>query len=146
MATFFIQPKIRRPEFRTVIAFLWRESQNVDTEGDSYDPNSLEWTELYCMNRECPEEVFEVSPSADEPLTLRIDSNVSELAARVAYYLATNTESLVAANELGPWHSPDWLIDQVGNFDLARATERARQSRRRRSSPEDPYPEVAKER
>ncbi|MBZ5522384.1 MAG: hypothetical protein LAP21_09110 [Acidobacteriia bacterium] len=128
MTYFFIQPQTLRPPFPLVITFLWGDSQNVDTEGDSRTPAIREWTELYCQNREVPQEIFEVSPVANEPLKLRIESAMPELAARVAYFLAKETGSMVATNEAGPWHDPEWLFSQVGIFDLAKATQRAAQS------------------
>ncbi len=141
MTCFFIKPLTLRPDFRLVITFLWSDLHNVDTEGNSSNPASQEWTELYVMNRENEHEVFNVDPVAEQPLTLRICSDLHELAARVAYFLATETQSQVAVSEAGPWHDPEWLNDQVGDFDLAEATRRADRSRWRRATIENPYPE-----
>jgi hypothetical protein len=129
LTNFFIQPHALRPEFWLVIVFVFGHDSDVDTDGDSYNPASREWTELYCLNRKQPQEVFDVDPVSDSPLTLRISSKVSELAARVAYYLARETKSPVAASESGPWHDPEWLAGQVGSFDLAEASARAPRSR-----------------
>jgi hypothetical protein len=140
MTNFFIQPKTPRPDFRVVIAFLWGDWENVDTEGNAANPASREWTELYGANRGRPQEIFDVEPIAAQPLTLRVTSELSEIAARVAYFLAVETESLVAAGKAGPWQDPSWLADKVGAFDLAEATERAARSHWRQATLDNPYP------
>jgi len=140
MTDFFIQPQTLRPDFRLVIAFLGGDSVNVDTEGNADNPASREWTELYGANREHPQEAFDVQPVAVRPLALRVGSNLSELAARVAYFLAIETKSLVAPSAAGAWHDPSWLDDKVGAFDLAEATERAASSRWRQATLDSPYP------
>jgi len=142
MTRFFIQPRTLRPDFRLVITFLWEDLHNVDTDGDAENPSSREWTELYCMDRECEQYVFEVDPAAPDPLTLRIQSEVRELAARVAWFLATQTQSKVGESETGPWHDPDWLIDQCGTFELAEASGRVARSRWQRATPEDLCPQA----
>ncbi len=140
MTSFFVQPKTSRPDFRLVISFLWDDLHDVDTEGDSDNPASRSWTELYCLNRDLPEEAFDVKPVAGDPLTLSIQSEIPDLAARVAYFLASETGSMVASSISGPWYDPGWLGDKVGSFDLAKARERASRSRWRRSTLANPYP------
>jgi len=140
MTYFFIQPQTSLPDFRLIIAFLWSDFQNVDTDGNSNNPASREWTELDVLNRERPQETFSVGPTADKPLTLRISSELGELAARVAYHLATETKSPVASSEAGPWHDPGWLMDKVGRFDLVEAAKRAARSRWRQTTLENRYP------
>lgn len=140
MTFFFIQPQTPRPDFRLVISFLWDASAEVDTEGDANNPASREWTELYAAHRERPQEVFDVEPVAAQPLVLRIGSKLSELAARVAYFLAIETKSLVASNQTGPWHDPSWLTAKVGAFSLTEATERAAHSRWRQATLDNPHP------
>jgi hypothetical protein len=143
MTHYFVQPQTSRPDFRLVIAFLWRDSQDVDTDGNSDNPASRDWTELYVLNREHAMEVFRVEPIADKPLTLSIGSELGELAARVAYFIATETKSLAASREAGPWHDPEWLANQVGNFNLAEATARAARSRWRQATIDNPYPQLS---
>ena len=89
MHTIYITSPNERPDFRLVVAFLWRDGQNVDTEGDSHHPASRTWTELYVQNRENKDEVVEVSQYQQSPLVLRIESEQQYLAARVAFFLAT---------------------------------------------------------
>jgi hypothetical protein len=140
MAYFFIQPQTPRPDFRLVITFLWNDSQDVDTDGNAHNPASREWTELYCLNRDRPQETFDVEPVSNEPLTLRIASRNCELAARVAYYLAIETKSLVSSSQIGPWYPPECLTKQLGTFDLHEATNRVAKSRWRETTLDHPYP------
>ena len=64
-----------------MISFLWGDLHNVDTDGNSYNPASLDWTELYCQNRENEQETFDVGPVSESPLTLKVESEMPELAA-----------------------------------------------------------------
>ena len=142
MARVFLQPRGPRPDFRLVISFLWGDSQDVDTEGDSYNPASRDWTELYCQNRENKREIFDVLPASQTPLTLEVQSDLPELAARVAYFLATETNAVVASDLSGPWLEPASLKESVGSFDLAAAELRAQNSIWRGATLDDPYPNL----
>lgn len=122
-----------RPDFRLVISFLWSDEVNVDTDGDADSPASHEWTELSCINRENEREAFDIAPVMSEPLILEICSEISELAARVAYFLARSTGSRVASTQNGPWQELDWLIEKVGDFDLAQGLQRVDRSQWRSS-------------
>jgi hypothetical protein len=139
---FFVQPQGLRPDFRLVVTFLWGDFHNVDTDGNSYNPASREWTVLFCQNRECEGEVFEVGPFSERPLVLRVDSPLPALAARVAWFLAKETQSEVALEPTGPWHEVSWLKDQVGAFDLTEAARRASLSCWRRATLDNPYPNL----
>ena len=44
MPRFFVQPEGPRPDFRLVITFLGGDSHNVDTDGNSHNPASRDWT------------------------------------------------------------------------------------------------------
>ena len=70
---FHVRPAGPRPDFRVVIAFLWTEMHNVDSDGNSDNPASREWTELYLMNREKTSEVVDVSPVETSPLVLAVE-------------------------------------------------------------------------
>jgi len=83
----FIQPSGLRPDCRLLFPFIFGDdAPNVDTDGDSHNPASQEWTEFYCQNREKQEEIFDIAPVLDNPLVLKIFSEIQELAARVAYF------------------------------------------------------------
>lgn len=142
MPRFFVRPQGLRPDFRLVVTFLWGDFHNVDTEGNSYNPASREWTWLYCQNRECEQEIFEIEPCSEQPLILQVHSELSELAARVTWFLAKETQSSVAPEPTGPWHELIWLGDKVGAFDLCEGERRASLSVWRRSTLADPYPNL----
>jgi hypothetical protein len=142
MARVFLQPRGPRPDFRLVISFLWGDLHNVDTEGNSYNPANRDWTELYCQNRENELETFHVGAVSQAPLTLAVESDLPELAARVAYFLATETWAAVASDPSGPWHGPALLRKSLGSFDLAAAELRAQKSVWREATLEDPYPNL----
>jgi hypothetical protein len=125
-----------------VITFLWGDFHNVDTDGNSYNPASRDWTELYCQNRENETETFNVSPVSASPLTLEVESDLPELAARVVYFLATKTNAVVASNPSGPWHQAASLTKSLGSFDLAAAELRAHKSIWREATIDDPYPNL----
>ncbi len=129
MAVFFVKPTGSRPDFRLVIAFLWGDSCNCDTDGNSVPVTSREWTELYCQNRDNYAEVFDVSPSSERPLVLEISSPHEWLAARVAYFLAIGTKGGVSDWPEGPFVLTKALESRIGDFDLVAALNRVRQSR-----------------
>ncbi len=122
-----------------IIAFLWRDFHNVDTDGDATNPASRDWTVLHCMNREKTWEMFDVLPVEGRPELTEVIAGLPYLAARVAYFLATESNSAVAENERGPWLERECLRDKVGDFDLAQAQERADRSRWRRATLANPY-------
>ena len=131
MPSYFVKPGGPRPAFTVVIAFLWSDGHNVDTEGNSYDPASRSWTELYIGNRECEEEFVEVFPQDEDAplLVLCVTSDHDEIAARVAWFLTTETAGTVAETPAGPFQSADVLIPRLGaGFDLQAAIRRARES------------------
>jgi len=140
--SFFIQPSGLRPDCRLLFPFIFGDdAPNVDTDGDSHNPASQEWTEFYCQNREKTEEIFTIAPVLDHPLILELSSEIPELAARVAYFLATSTGSRVGSGADGPWHDVEWLRAKIGDFDLERAFQRVATSRWQRTTLENPYPE-----
>src|SRR5688500_15006361 len=92
----YVQPRGPRPDFRVVLAFLWNDPTGwIDTDGDSYNPASREWTELYCQHRAREDERLIISAVSNEPLILWVESELPELAARAAYFLALETNGTV---------------------------------------------------
>ena len=85
MFTIFIKPAGDRPDFRVVLAFLWGDDHNCDTDGDSDNPASREWTCLYASSRERPGEVVDIFPQQKQPLVLGVESPIESLAAGAAY-------------------------------------------------------------
>ena len=138
----FVRPAGPRPDFRLVITFLWSEMHNVDSEGNSHNPASREWTWLYLRDRADPEDVVEVHPVDLDPLVLAIDSEKAALAARVAFFLAREAHGDVAS-EPGAFASANSLLPHLGvDFDLAEALRRADASVWRSATEENPYPNL----
>jgi len=134
-----------RPDFRQVPVFLWREGQNYDSDGDSFNPASREWTELYLCNREDEKEILVIGPeeSGDDILTMFVESKTLELAARAAFYLATFMGGQVAVEPETHFSPPSTLLPFLGkNFDPAAALARAQASPFARSTLRSPYPNL----
>ena len=140
---FRVKPAGPRPDYRLVATFLWSDMHNVDSDGDSYNPASTEWTELYLANREVLSEVVDVHPLQANPLILAVESESEPLAARVAYFLARETNGEVGDRE-GPYLPYDRLRPLLGaDFDLSAALGRADGSVWRKATLENPYPNLS---
>ena len=132
-----------RPDFRLVITFLWRDGQNVDSDGDSIPASSRDWTELYLANRETTEPSVSVSPEQESPLVLRIESAQATLAARVAYFLASSTNGQVAFPPEQPVSPPSMLVPYLGDdFDPDEAFLRVARSSLNQATLDNPYPNL----
>jgi hypothetical protein len=143
MPQYFISAERERPDFRLVITFLWHDLFNVNTDGDSYNPASRTWTQLYIRNRQDSAEVVEVYPAIEAPLILRVESTKEFLAARTAYFLADFMASGVSCSENGPFVVPETILDAVGeSFDVAAAKRRVESSPFAKSTLDDPYPNL----
>jgi len=129
------------PDFRLIISFLWGDEHNVDSDGNASSPAARDWTELYLRSRERPEEMVEVLPVEGSDL-LMVESPVTELVSRVAFFLAAETDGAVATSASGPWESPITLRGLMGPFSIEDASNRAAASPFRRASLDDPYPNL----
>ena len=145
MPEFFVRPTTLRPDCRLVITFLWGDLTNCETDGNACNPASRDWTELYCQNRERPEEVFDITPRQHEPLLLSVQSPLNWLAARAAYFLAEDSQGDVSEQPSGPYTGPDCLARHMGEFDLEAARERVRQRHFQGATLENPYPNLKKQ-
>jgi len=141
MTNYFVRPGGDRPEFWLVITFLWGDDEDVDTDGDSDTPASCKWTELWIERRSGDRESVDVSPSGRRPLILLVKSETPDLAARVAFFLATATRGKVAEQETGPFKVPEELLSKMGrDFDVEAALQRVLRSRFIRATDENPFP------
>ena len=52
---FIVKVNQSRPDFRVFIDLLYGYGHNVDTDGDSFRPESREWKYLYIKDRESDE-------------------------------------------------------------------------------------------
>jgi hypothetical protein len=146
MTRFYVTAPNPRPDFRLVIAFLWHDGQNIDTDGDFDHPASHEWTELFVANREQPSEPqVSIYPHQQTPLVLVVESTAAHLAARLAYFLAASVRGGVSQNPEDEFASPATLVAQVGVFDVEVAMRRAAESPFARATREHPYPNLDSE-
>ncbi len=141
---FYIRPNGPRPDYRVVKVFLWSATQNVDSDGDSYNPASRDWTYLFLCNRDNAAEMVMVDKVVSETaLVFEIKSSCEYMAARCAYFLAMRTGSDVAEMLNGDYLSLSALIEKMGaGFDPDAAMRRAEQSPFSHSTLENPYPNL----
>lgn len=141
---FMLIPNGNRPDFRVIISFLWSDNFNCDSEGNSQNPASREWTELYLANRENKNEYIEISEIDVDPLTFQILSSSPILAAAVTYFLLHETNGAWSKNlEDGFQTSDECLISIIGDrFDLKKGISRSSQSIWRKSTLDNPYPNL----
>lgn len=128
-----------RPDFRLIVAYLWAEDHDVDSDGDAENPADRNWTQLYLCDRSTPTVHLEIGPTAHEPLVLEITASKPELAIRAAQFLARETGGTVTRwDHIIPINE---LMRLVGaDFDVESANARADSSKYRAASPENPYP------
>lgn len=142
MQTFYVKPEGSRPDFRLVLAFVWGDDTRCDTDGNSHNPASRDWTELYAQNRARPTELFEVYPTSEEPLVMTVESEHEWLAAAVALLLTESTGGSVSTEFAGKFGASESLYPWLGGFDVPAAWDRFRASPFQRSTLEDPYPNL----
>lgn len=128
MMTYFVRVAGDRPQFGLVTTFLWSDDEDVDTEGDSEEAASQDWTELYVARRHGDRESVDVSPVRMNPLILRIDSKWPEIAARVAFFLASVTKGAVAEQAEGKFLPANSVLPSLGKFDVTAGLERVMKS------------------
>jgi hypothetical protein len=140
VVTWYVRPTGPRPDFRLVLAFVWGDAADCDTDGNARHPSDREWTELYAQNRSRPGEVFDVIEAGKNPLVLAVESPIEWLAAAVAHLLAESSAGSVSNNPVGPFTPANSALAYVGDFDVKGAWSRYRVSPFQRSSADDPYP------
>ena len=137
----YVSAPEERPDFRLFKTFIWCDEQNVDSDGNSDNPASQDWTELYMANRENRAESFDIHPARQEPLILEVEGTLESLASRAAYFLALETNGRISFSLQGPWLEPTALLPMLGHdFDVEAAMERVATSRYALATPENPYP------
>jgi hypothetical protein len=129
-----------RPDYRIFSVFLWGNDHKIDSDGDSYNPASRSWTELYMRSRE-RKGGFEISQVSDNPKIFEVKSSNGYMANRAALFLARETAGMIVSPD-NALHSYHVLVLKLGDFDLQQALERADQSVWRKSTPELPYPNL----
>ena len=142
MATLYVQPAGPRPDYRLVLAFVWGDAADCDTDGNAQHPADRGWTELYAQNRSRPSEVFDVTTALEDPLTLEVESPAEWLAAAVAHLLAVASAGRVSADLNGPFGLASTIRPRVNDFDMDAAWSRYAGSPFQRSTAEYPYPNL----
>jgi hypothetical protein len=140
VATRYVRPAGSRPDFRLVLAFVWGDAADCDTEGNARHPADREWTELYAQNRSRSDEVFNVIEFGKDPLVLTVESPTEWLAAAVANLLAESSGGSVSNDPVGPFTPAKSALAYVGDFDVKGAWSRYQESPFQRSSADNPYP------
>lgn len=142
---FLVRLEGPRPDFRTVISFLWSDFHNVDSEGNSHNPASREWTDLYLQNRENEDEIVDVMEMEKAPLILRIASPIRLIALGVAYFLVHWSSGDILDPKTKRSINQQIVMDDLeSNFDLLVRIERAERSIWNSSTLDNPYPNLKK--
>lgn len=141
MAKYYVRSDGPRPDTRLLIAFLWGDEHDVDTDGDASNPASRTWTDFFCSDRKDPASRFEVELLPDGLGYLAVESETQVLAARVALFLSSEMNTVVVTDIGGESVADEALVDACGDFDIGVAMERAQNSRWRRATLENPYPD-----
>jgi hypothetical protein len=80
-----------RPPYYKLADYLWGEGANIDSDGNSTNPEDQNWTELSVSFRDDKSPYVNIDPVSDDPLTLEVSSFSRELAKNAAEYLAKAT-------------------------------------------------------
>src|SRR5262245_790280 len=84
---FFLISPGPRPPFGEVIDHVYGPTANLDTEGDSATPKSIDWTWLWIALRPAMKPLVEVFPWQDDATVLCVSSEDEMLARKTADYL-----------------------------------------------------------
>lgn len=143
MTQFYVNAERERPDFRLVITYLWHDLYKVDTDGNSYNPASRTWTQLFIRNRQDDSEAIDIVPAIEDPLILLVESQKEYLAARTAYFLAEFMSTGIAETQDGPFRKPTTIQHALGaGFDVTEAMCRVQSSPFMESTLDNPYPNV----
>ena len=125
-----------RPDFRVFVDYLWGADHNFDSDGDSYDPASRVWTELYMSSREIENQSFMIGKIKDDPLVFEVSSENKYLLNRVVYFLKRETHGITQVSD------ETLLLNMGDDFNLEEALARADASIWRKSGPTNPFPNL----
>ena len=140
----YLKVKGDRPDFRIIRVFIWGEHHNTDSDGDSYNPASRTWTELYIASREVRNEYVDIYPVTLEPLVLEIQSPDIELTKQVTLFLAEETNSDIFRDEtLLILLTQEELRSSISFNDFDIRSKRTKDSIWRQSTLENPYPNMS---
>jgi len=141
----FLKVNSDRPDFRVIGDFIWGEHHSIDSDGDSYNPATRKWTELYIGSREIENEYIEIIPLTTEPLILQIQSPNPETAIQVTLFLSEETKGIIFMDEELATSMPfDDLAQRTDFTKYQLRRERANSSIWRQSTLDNPYPNLMK--
>jgi len=90
-AKFLITEPGPRPPYYKVADYLWGKGANIDSDGNSSNPEDTNWTELSICIRDEETPYVHIDPISIEPLVLEVSSTSCELAKKAAEYIATES-------------------------------------------------------
>ena len=85
-----------RPPYYEVVEHVYGVGSNVDTEGDSHDPNTTQWKELYMQLRPPRDDLLKRNPYVhvwmeETGTAMCVGSDDEALALKTASYIAERT-------------------------------------------------------
>ncbi|ATA89153.1 hypothetical protein CAPN001_13090 [Capnocytophaga stomatis] len=139
-----VQINEQRPDFRVFKAFFFGDDfHNCDSDGDASPVYSRNWTELYMRSRE-NKQWFDIQCIEKDNLIFEITSDTEENVYQIAYFLAKETNGTIL-NDENQIINKDNMFSKMGNFNLEERLHLAEKSIWRKSSKENPYPNLQKE-
>ena len=87
----YIQPNGPRPDYYSVAEHLWGKGVDIDSDGNSESPDSIDWTELTLINRNDDSLRIDIDPKQETPLVLEI-RGPEMLVKLAAEYLAAHCD------------------------------------------------------
>lgn len=140
---FLIKPEGPMPDFRTVAAFLWSDFHDFDSDGNSYNPASREWTQLRLTNRSGDKEEVMVLEENLAERVLSVSSSVREVALGVAYFIIHwSGGSIYSSTDQKEISLKEVMNDLCHSFDLLDKMESGENSIWNSSTLEEPYPNL----
>jgi hypothetical protein len=139
----FLKVNSDRPDFRIIKVFIWGEKHNTDSDGDSYNPASRTWTQLYIGSREVKGQSIDICPLTSDPLIMKIQSPDKELAKQVTLFLSEETNGEIFADEaLRTRLTNDEIKRNINVKDYNQRKLRTKNSIWRQSTLDNPYPNL----
>lgn len=139
----YINTTALRPDFRLVCHWVSKDIHNLDTDGDSLNPASREWTFLYLANRENKNEYATISQDEEKVDVYLIESSTEEFGYLLTYFLAEEMNAIVSLNDdFANLIEQKDLKAKLSKYNLEEALNRTNNSIWRQSTLENPYPNL----
>ena len=139
----YFKTKELRPDFRLVCEWVSENINSIDTEGDSHNPASREWTWLYLSNRRLENEDAEIGQTQENKEIYEIESSKEEFGWFLAYFFAKETNAIVSLDKkFKKLIELNDLKSKVVNYDIEQSLKRTHDSIWRKSTADNPYPNL----